>query len=270
LRAIKWIGEQHFDPRFAARNPDIMPVRIAAGALGLSMPVRDLYVSPGHAMLVDDMLVLARNLVNGITITKPQCTEDIHYFNIEFETHDCIMAEGSWSESFADGPGLRNQFHNAADFYQHFPGYVAPDEVILCAPRPLAGPALAKALAPVLARTPIVPGKLHGWVDAISPDGRIAGWAQYVTNPEYPVALEIFMAGVGLGSALACEWRGDLAKAGLGSGRCGFEFMVPFELSDAMRQSIRVVRRSSLVALPNADVCRASLGMRVKPVSRSA
>jgi len=210
---------------------------------------------------VGENLILARNLVNGITITRPQWVEEIHYFNIEFEAHDCIRAEGCWSESFADGPGLRNQFHNAAAFYARFPAYVEPDALMLCAPRPLEGPALAAALAPILARTPMVPGVVHGFVDAISADGRIAGWAQDTANLEYPVALEIFAWETRLGTALACIWRDDLAKAGLGSGDCAFEFRVPDGLTETMRQSIRVVPGASLVALPRTDFCKASLGL---------
>jgi hypothetical protein len=221
-------------------------------------------------MLVDGTLVLARHLVNGISITQPRVTEEIHYFNIEFETHDCLLAEGSWSESFSDGPGLRNAFHNAADFYARFPDQAVPEEVALCAPRPVRGPALAQALAPVLTRAAIIPGAMRGWVDTIGADGRISGWAQDSANPEYPITLDIFASETHLGSTLACEHRGDLAEAGLGSGRCAFEFTSPDGLTETMRRSIRVVPRTSQVALPPTEACMASLGLSDASIRLSA
>jgi hypothetical protein len=115
VQPIKWIGRQSFDARFTKANRDRMPICIHAGSLGDRLPARNLFVSPGHSMLVDGQLVLGRSLVNGVTITQQESPADIHYFQIELGTHDCVIAEGAWSETYADGPGLRDQFHNAAE-----------------------------------------------------------------------------------------------------------------------------------------------------------
>ncbi len=87
-------------------------------------------------MLLGAVLVLARDLVNGVTITQDICPDEVHYIQLEFDSHDCVLAEGSWSESFCDYAGLRNQFHNVADFHRRYPDHVTPDQHRMCAPRP--------------------------------------------------------------------------------------------------------------------------------------
>jgi hypothetical protein len=236
LRRVKWIGTQKFAPHFAGRYN--MPVRIAAGALGAETPRRDLFVSPGHSLLLRERLVLARNLVNGVTITQPPTDNVIEYFLVEFETHDCMLAEGQWAESFADGPGLRAQFHNIEEFFERYPNHVTPEALNLCAPRPERGPDLAEALSPVVARawTGLAPGKLRGFIDKIGPD-RIEGWAQDESHPELPVALDLFDGETRLGNILACDFRADLAQAGIGTGHCHFSFVLEHPLRNFIRVS---------------------------------
>jgi hypothetical protein len=255
---IKWIGEQHFDPRFAAKNRDVVPVRIKPGALGNDLPARDLYVSPGHSLLVGKTLLLAKNLVNGITITQDEFTSDIHYYLIELEKHDCVIAEGTWAESYADGPGLRDKFQNVASFVALYPDYVTPAELHLCAPRPEHGPALDIALRPVVARARagVAPGQLRGNIERIETSGLIEGWAQDMENPELPVLLNIMLDDQPLGSVLACGYRVDLAQAGLGSGRCLFSFAGP-ELSAADWRRISVCRAEDGARIPCSDDCAA-------------
>lgn len=229
VRRIKWIGEQRYAGRFLQGNAEMLPVRIAAGALGQGVPVRELIVSPGHSLLLDGQLVLAQYLVNGITVTQGEVPDEVHYFNIELEVHDCLLAAGVWAESYAECAATRNKFHNAADFSARYPEHVAPLEPVLCAPRPMAGAALAGALAPVMARAAAFasPGPLRGFIDILTPDGRIEGWAQDVSNPELPVWLEVSREGEIIARVLACEMRPDLRAAGLGSGRHAFKVTIP-------------------------------------------
>ncbi len=239
-RRIKWIGRQSFGPEEVRGNRERIPVCIHPGALGKGLPHRALYVSPGHSMLVNGVLVLARALVNGVTITQAHDGAGAEYFLPEFETHDCLLAEGAWSESFADGPGLRRQFQNQADFHALYPGYGEPDEISLCASRPLHGAALEQALRPVIARAApgVKPGPLRGCVD-IADGRRIEGWAQDIDWPELPQALEFYAGHRKLGEALACHYRRDLAKAGIGAGRAAFSFTAPRGFNPA---SLRVCR----------------------------
>jgi autotransporter-associated beta strand protein len=149
---LKWVGRQSYGHHFIKNNRDQMPVLIEASALAPDVPKRDLYVSPGHSMLLAGILVLAKDLINGETIRQIQPREDVHYYNLEFETHDCVMADGAWSESYADAPGMRSKFHNAAEFYTLYPHDTPPTALILCAPRPTSGPFLHNILTLVAAR----------------------------------------------------------------------------------------------------------------------
>ncbi len=227
---IKWIGRQSYDARFLRHNPGKMPVCIRAGALGADMPARDLYISPGHSMLLDKTLVLASHLINGITITQDFARDGVvDYFQLEFSGHDCVIAEGAWAESYADGPGLRGQFHNMADYHALYPDEPAATGLKLCADRPERGPDLARALAPVIARAAagLTPGPVEGFIDHVSAN-RIEGWALDQNHPDLPVTLDILWRGRILGSILACDGRDDLAAAGKGRCRCAF-FFTPSE-----------------------------------------
>jgi Hint domain len=263
LRPVRWIGRQSFSNRFVRNNRSKIPVHIRPGALGAGLPARELFVSPGHSMLIGEVLILARQLVNGITITQDLAAvqaESIEYYQLEFDGHDCILAEGTWSESFADGPGLREQFHNIADYVAEHPDYVEPPQVALCAPRPEAGPLFEQALLPLLALAGegLERGPLEGWIDDISNE-RIAGWAIDSAHPELPVQLLIWAGETLLGTVLACEHRGDLENAGKGSGRSGFHFTLPLALRDVAQAGLRVLRAGGTAALPLADNCRARL-----------
>ncbi len=67
LARIKWIGHRRVDCRRHPRPRDVLPVRVAEGAFGLGAPVRDLYLSPDHAVLVEEVLVPVRHLLNDAT-----------------------------------------------------------------------------------------------------------------------------------------------------------------------------------------------------------
>jgi hypothetical protein len=122
LRPIRWIGLQCFDGRIA--GPECHPVRLRAGSLGDGAPHSDLLVSPGHAMLVDNVLAHAGVLVNDATILREAATGLIEYFHLDLGAHDCVLANGAWAESYFEDRN-RDSFHNAAEFHARFPGHVA-------------------------------------------------------------------------------------------------------------------------------------------------
>ena len=129
---VEWIGRQSVAPRFAA--PRLMPVRIAAGALGFGLPETDLHVTADHGMILDGLVVNAGALVNGSTITalSPDDLPDrVTYYHIETAAHDVILANGAAAETFIDYAGRRG-FDNYAEFVALF----GPDRPVAEMPLP--------------------------------------------------------------------------------------------------------------------------------------
>lgn len=139
VRPIRWIGSRGYAAMFTAANPALLPVIIRAGALGASLPRRDLIVSPNHAMFLDGLLVPAGALVNGASIVRAPAGRDVLYIHVELSSHDLILAEGCAAESFLDDDS-RQMFQNAADFAARYPGETAQGGY--CAPRVDCGPAV--------------------------------------------------------------------------------------------------------------------------------
>ena len=121
--AIKWIGRHLYKRNGASWPADVVSIRIARHAIDEQTPRRDLYVSPGHALLVDGVLIRAKDLVNGISIVPalPDNREMIEYYHILLDTHEAILAEGAAAESFFLGGNNYEAFTNFAEFARLHP-----------------------------------------------------------------------------------------------------------------------------------------------------
>lgn len=114
---VRWIGRQTVSTRFGPAER-LLPVRIAAGALGKNSPKRDLIVTADHAMVVGDFLVNAAALVGGAQIDFVSLSElgqRFTVYHLETDAHEVILAEGAESESFLDNAG-RRAFDNFNDY----------------------------------------------------------------------------------------------------------------------------------------------------------
>jgi Hint domain len=117
-KPIKWIGRQRFVQGLPSRWPDcVHPIRVARSALADNVPLADLYLSPMHALLIDDVLIQVKDLVNGTSITRavPEAMRDIEYFQIELATHEVILAEGAPVETLLVTNG-RESFSNFVEY----------------------------------------------------------------------------------------------------------------------------------------------------------
>jgi autotransporter passenger strand-loop-strand repeat protein len=222
---VKWIGRRAYAAPFC-NHRDVLPICIKAGAVEEGVPARDLYVSPGHALCLDGVLVHARRLVNGVSVFQSGPMDMVEYFHIELDTHEIVFAENCPAETFVD-ESFRPRFQNAAEFYALYPGETAEPKP--CLPRLESGFALLALQQRIAARAgvfaPAALGRLRGYVDQM--DGtRISGWAQHVLAPEFAVTLDVYAGSIRLGRVLADLYRADVYEEGFGSGYHGFEFLL--------------------------------------------
>ncbi|GAB4072708.1 Hint domain-containing protein [Ancylobacter sonchi] len=110
-KPVRWLARQTVSTVFA--DPlRILPIRIAAGALGDGLPSRDLFVSTDHALLLDGLLIQAGALVNGTTIVRhADMPQTFTYYHVELDDHSLLLAEGVPAETFVDNV-TRRSFDN--------------------------------------------------------------------------------------------------------------------------------------------------------------
>jgi hypothetical protein len=112
---ILWIGSRQLNTIELMVFPNLRPIRVAAGALGLGLPERDLLVSPQHRMLLRSVIaqrmfgsaevfVPAKKLVGVPGITVDSDVQSVEYFHLLFDRHEVVFAEGAPTESLFTGP----------------------------------------------------------------------------------------------------------------------------------------------------------------------
>jgi hypothetical protein len=152
---ISWIGQRSIDCRRHPNPGVVWPVRVVASAFGPGLPVRDLYLSPDHAIFVNDVLVPVKYLMNDTSIAQVKL-DRVQYFHLELERHEVILAEGLPVESYLD-TGDRCNFENGGGPIALHPEFSAHRwdtahiwEALGCAPLIVTGPELAAVRAVVL------------------------------------------------------------------------------------------------------------------------
>ena len=129
---IVWMGQRAVH---CAAHPDpetVWPVRVRAGAFGERAPARDIYLSPDHAVFVNEVLVPVKLLIDGGAICQVK-RDRVRYFHVELPRHAVILAEGLTVESYLDC-GDRANFRGGEGAIRLFPafgGQRAPDSALL-------------------------------------------------------------------------------------------------------------------------------------------
>ena len=135
LRPVQWIGRYAFKKRDPSKPwvQDVLPVRITRSALAPNVPHSDLYVTGGHSLLIDGVLVPAELLINGTTITRDQRHvreyDELEFLHVKLESHDVIYAEGVPAETLIN---VQESAVNFAEYLRRY-GTAATDEEH-CAP----------------------------------------------------------------------------------------------------------------------------------------
>lgn len=189
-RPIVWIGHGKALVTRGRRNP-ATPVVVQRGALADNVPNRDLRITKGHALYLDDVLIPAEFLVNHRSIVWDDRAQEVTVYHIELDVHDVLLANAAPAESFRDD-GNRWLFQNneiAAD---------QPDK-LPCAPVLTGGPIVDAVWRRLLDRSGPRPGvpltedpDLHLLVDGRRVDGICrANGAHSFRLPPCPAAVRI-------------------------------------------------------------------------------
>ena len=120
---VAWIGRRVIDCTRHPRKEQVWPIRVSAHAFGPCQPGRDLWLSPHHAVYLNDVLIPVGLLVNGTTIRQVQLPA-IDYWHVELPRHEVILAEGLPAETYLD-TGDRTDFLGAGPFTTLFPTFGA-------------------------------------------------------------------------------------------------------------------------------------------------
>lgn len=111
LQQVLWKGEKRISGARLYALPELRPIRLRAGALGVDRPEDDLIVSPSHRMLVkgakaralfnaDEVLVRASDLVDDRYVLRDLTLPAVTYVHLLLPRHEVVFANGLETESF--------------------------------------------------------------------------------------------------------------------------------------------------------------------------
>lgn len=120
LEPVIWVGHTAINLASHAHVEDVAPIRFRAGAIAENQPVRDLFLSPEHCLILDGRCVSAKQLVNGGSIVSERDHAPFTYYHIELEKHGILLAENTPAESYLD-TGNRSYFDNGDEPTQLHP-----------------------------------------------------------------------------------------------------------------------------------------------------
>jgi len=112
-KPIQWIGHRAVDCSRHPHPEKVWPVRIQADAFADGWPSRDLFLSPDHAVYIEDVFIPVKYLRNGKTV-RQKSVGTVTYYHVELRDHDVVLAEGLPVETFLD-TGTRIAFANNGD-----------------------------------------------------------------------------------------------------------------------------------------------------------
>lgn len=123
IQEIRWFGAKFLDEKALVNNPHLRPVLVKAESMGNGLPEEDMLVSPNHRMLVAndqtalyfeerEILVSAKHIINNKDIQSVE-TLGMTYIHFMFDSHEVVLGNGAWSESFQPGDRSLDGIGNA-------------------------------------------------------------------------------------------------------------------------------------------------------------
>jgi hypothetical protein len=118
VKPILWIS------KFTLANLSNLsrPICIQKNALGENTPFEDLYVSPDHRILLGNLAVTAKELVNGKTIVQTFDQNTVTYYHLELDHHSVVIANGVLAETYVD--------RKTRQVFESSPRFVPPEPPI--------------------------------------------------------------------------------------------------------------------------------------------
>jgi hypothetical protein len=70
--------------------------------LDQNYPFQDVYVSPGHSLVLNGKIVVASQLINRKKIYQDRQCQHVEYYHLECKDHCVIYANGLLAETYFD------------------------------------------------------------------------------------------------------------------------------------------------------------------------
>jgi len=114
IQAIRWVGKKDISGARLEARPNLRPVKIKKDALGIGLPMQDMWLSQHHRILLSghapaitfgssQMLAPAKGICNDHSIYLDHSIKKTTYYHILFDQHEIVFSNGLPTESFHPG-----------------------------------------------------------------------------------------------------------------------------------------------------------------------
>lgn len=130
---LRWISSQLVARGWVQALPQFVPIRIAAGALGHGLPIRDLMLTRQHRVLVEadgrEILIPLKDFDAIAGVAPLENAGAQGYWHLLFDDHQVIESEGLACESLFLGPMMPKMLSLAErkDLFEKHPDLVRKD-----------------------------------------------------------------------------------------------------------------------------------------------
>ena len=114
FQPLRWIGNRRLSAAQLAQSPNLRPICIRRGALGLDLPTRDLILSPQHRVLIatpavermfgtSEILVAVKHLTELEGIDVIDDAPGVDYWHFLMDRHQVVFSNGARTETLYTG-----------------------------------------------------------------------------------------------------------------------------------------------------------------------